>query len=80
MPRKPTAAHRAARAAALPWVIRSLDPDTYDGQPLYWSNVDGWVSLDTADRWSDADRTNNRLPFGGIWCDTRQQGATDAAL
>jgi hypothetical protein len=38
--------------------------DPLDGDPLYWSNTDGWVSFQTADKY--ADRSGN-LPDGGKW-------------
>ena len=46
------------------WLIRSDEPDPLDGDTLYWSNLDGWVSLDTADRF---DSTIGDLPIGGAW-------------
>lgn len=38
--------------------------DPLDGDPLYWSNADGWVSFQTADKYPD--RSGN-LPDGGKW-------------
>jgi hypothetical protein len=47
------------------WRIRETgDPS---GEPLYWSNADGWTAEDAADTFTDADRATLRLPLGGTW-------------
>ena len=46
-----------------PWYIEG-PRDPLDGDPLYWSNDQGWVSFETADKYPD--RTGN-LPDGGKW-------------
>lgn len=37
-------------------VIRARFDDSLDNEPLYWSNVDGWVSLPTATVFPTKDR------------------------
>lgn len=46
------------------WAIRSDTPDPLDNEALYWSNVDGWVDLGSADRF---DAPDGNLPIGGQW-------------
>ncbi len=45
-------------------LIRSkTERDDETGEPLFWSNEDGWVDLESAD-WFDGDYS---LPIGGEW-------------
>lgn len=41
------------------------DPET--GEPLYWSNVDGWVGVESANRFCERERWSLNLPIGGKW-------------
>lgn len=53
-------------AAPLP-AYRIAGPlDPLDGEPLYWSNADGWVSRGTADVYATKD---GNLPMEGRWVD-----------
>lgn len=36
-------------------------------EELWWSNEDGWVSLETATLFSLEDRLSLHLPIGGMW-------------
>ena len=45
------------------WYVEG-PPDPLDGDPLYWSNTDGWVSFETADKYPDQ---SGGLPDGGKW-------------
>jgi len=51
------------------WRIRATDPaDTNDeGNPLYWSNSDGWVDRGDADVFVTADHQRVSRPVGGEW-------------
>jgi hypothetical protein len=49
-----------------PWVIVK-DDDDLDSGPLYWSNKDGWGSLDAATHFTEAEKTTYDLPMGGKW-------------
>lgn len=37
------------------------------GETLYWSNLDGWVSKDCADRFTGEEQGTVSLPAGGQW-------------
>jgi hypothetical protein len=50
------------------YVIRNTDPDGFDFDGnLYWSNADGWVTIDDADTFSVQDTKELLLPMGGEW-------------
>lgn len=50
------------------YVIAAIDEyDDETGDRLYWSMDCGWVSYDTADDFSAAERAAARLPTGGRW-------------
>lgn len=53
------------------WMIRADAERDDDGRPLYWSNGQGWVERDSADRFSFDERTTLTLPVGGKWEDVR---------
>jgi len=36
-------------------------------EPLFWSNNDGWVDKDSADRFTEEQKENLNLPDGGKW-------------
>jgi len=38
-----------------------------DGEQLYWSNEDGWGSIQTATRWPKNDTWTANAPIGGVW-------------
>ena len=38
--------------------------DPFDGEPLFWSNEDGWGSLETADTFTEK---IGSLPIEGKW-------------
>jgi hypothetical protein len=44
-----------------------IQQPTEEGEPLFWSNLDGWVSKDCADRFSGEEQLTTPLPAGGIW-------------
>ena len=44
--------------------------DKEDGQPMFWSNDDGWVSLDCATTFTDRERKTLNLPVANaraVW-------------
>lgn len=41
------------------------DPDT--GHPLFWHNAGGWVCRDTADIFTELERSIYSLPHNGAW-------------
>jgi len=43
------------------------EKDDVTGKRLFWSNKDGWVPLEQADRFTRDERNALRLPIGGIW-------------
>ena len=45
--------------------IRSLTERDDEGQPLYWSNVDGWGL--PGDTFTREERDSLSLPIGGEW-------------
>lgn len=56
-----TAAPGSGAVMERPFIIES------DEEPLYWSNIDGWVDLASADRFSEEEMNAYRLPFHGWW-------------
>ena len=49
-------------------LVRSLDEhDSETDEPLYWSNMYGWVLVGTADRFTVGEALNRNLPIGGKW-------------
>lgn len=46
------------------WVIAT--PYGY-GDEAYWSNAMGWVDLDSADRFTEAETKTVDLPMEGFW-------------
>lgn len=51
-----------------PWMIVSSTLRTDDGEePLYWSNENGWVESDCADRFTESEKKRLNLPIGGEW-------------
>ena len=38
-----------------------------DGEPLYWSNTDGWGCRETADTFTSDERHRLNLPLEGVW-------------
>ena len=52
---------------ASPWVIISADPHDLGGDPLYWSNEQGWVDKESAGRFTYSERCTLRLPIHGAW-------------
>lgn len=50
------------------YMIRALsERDETTNRSLYWSNVDGWVDIRSADEFTPTQRLNLNLPIGGIW-------------
>ncbi len=53
------------------YIIRATEPqdwwDLYEDGPLFWSNEDGWVTKESATRFSKDETTYLNLPIGGIW-------------
>jgi hypothetical protein len=50
------------------WRIRSTRETCQDsGKPLYWSNADGWVDRESADKFDEGDRMMLCLPMGAKW-------------
>lgn len=48
--------------------IRGLwEYDDETGEGLYWSNRFGWVPEDEADKFSEEESEELRLPMGGVW-------------
>ena len=43
------------------------EKDSETGSPLYWSNLDGWVDLVSATKFTKEERNSLNLPIGGIW-------------
>ena len=44
--------------------VRETDP--VNGEPLFWSNEDGWVSLDSAEMYINFSEIENmNMPIGG---------------
>lgn len=61
-----TQAIETFRAGERVWVIAGFDVN--DETPLYWGNGDGFVSdIEQAERYSEAERAEVSLPFGGEW-------------
>lgn len=52
--------------------IREKDEDT--GEPLYWSNTDGWVDLSNASTYPIYEVNSVHLPIGGKWTPLPKQG------
>jgi hypothetical protein len=48
-------------------VIESIDKrDTVNGEPVFWSGEDGWVSLDSAEMFTNFSEIENmNMPMGG---------------
>lgn len=44
---------------------KAYDEET--GEPLYWSNVDGWVDYSSATRFTEEEMRQFGLPADGIW-------------
>ena len=51
----------------LQYIITNPNETDEQGNTLCWSNKDGWVSKDTADRFTKEDTDTLDLPAGGIW-------------
>lgn len=50
------------------WRIRAaIETDCTTGEPLYWSNQDGWTVREAATVFSDEERSTFRLAIGGVW-------------
>lgn len=45
-----------------------------ESEPLFWSNADGWVSLDAATAFSASESGEFNLPIGGAWLTLRVAG------
>lgn len=45
--------------------LREKDEDT--GEPLYWSNAEGWVDLANATYFKIEEANSVNLPIGGVW-------------
>lgn len=60
--------------APRPWVIQSTDPHDLGGELLYWSNLQGWVDKESADRFTCSERCALRLPIHGAW--VRMEGGS----
>lgn len=41
--------------------------ETDEGEPLYWSNREGWVLVEQADLFTGGERESVNLPLGGAW-------------
>ena len=54
---------------------RDLDPE--DGRVLFWSNTDGWVDYQSADKFTPEQRASLRLPIGGAWADDFEDVESD---
>lgn len=50
--------------APRPWVIELRE---HPGEPVFWSNQDGWADAENADRFTDAEKQTLTLPMGGEW-------------
>jgi hypothetical protein len=55
----------AGRELGGQWIIESESEVDDDGNPLEWSNADGWVTAGGGDRFDDYKAFN--LPIGGTW-------------
>lgn len=54
------------------YIIRCTDPtqaewDFFEDGPLYWNNEIGWVTKESATRFTKDDIINLNLPIGGQW-------------
>jgi hypothetical protein len=50
------------------YVIEAItERDDETGEPLFWSNQMGWVSLPDATLFTEAERNRLNLPIGGTW-------------
>ena len=51
------------------FVIEATNPhDTDDiGNPLYWSNEEGWTTSEAADVYTLEEREHSRLPIDSRW-------------
>ena len=50
------------------FVIKSLsERDEETGEPLFWNNQFGWVSLDAADRFTYGETRRLGRPVGSAW-------------
>lgn len=47
------------------WLIRQIQDE--DGETLYWSNENGWGSIDDATLFTSEERSCYSLPQGGEW-------------
>lgn len=49
------------------YVVRARHETDDEKQPLYWNNVDGWVSRDSATLFTVEEMERFTLPRGGLW-------------
>ena len=50
------------------WIIRHRTELAQEsGEPLYWSNTDGWTLQAQADTFSNEEQGYLRLPIDGVW-------------
>lgn len=54
------------------WMIRSTEETGEFGEPLYWSNDQGWVPINDADTFSDDEQQQLVLPLTGYWTQVAQ--------
>lgn len=52
------------------FVSKQPEQEEFEDQDLYWSNEDGWVSLNMADLFSNEEKDRYNLPVGGSWLHT----------
>lgn len=50
------------------YVIYNQDEDAY------WSNDEGWVDIESADKFTLAEKMKYNLPLGGEWLEYNQKG------
>lgn len=58
------------------YLVRQIEPDDLDGSTLWWSNEDGFGSLDQAVVYTAAEQQALKPPIGGMWVKftTRNKG------
>lgn len=49
------------------FIKSTIETDLEAGEPPYWSNFDGWVNKDAADRFTANEMRWLARPPGGIW-------------
>ena len=45
----------------------TIETDLETGEPLYWSNLDGWVDKASADAFMKSETLFLSKPSGGVW-------------